>query len=193
MDQEAREKWNRIYAEQPAGGNAATVLVENRHLLPSAGKSLEIAAGLGANALLLARHGLDTEAWDISDDAVAKLNALADEEKLPLRARQCDITQSKLPTDSYDVMVVAHYLERGLCGDMMAALKPGGLIFYQTFTRTVTADYSGPRNPDFRLADNELLALFAGLRIVFYREEGLAGDVRQGKRNLAMLVAQKTR
>jgi tellurite methyltransferase len=50
-------------------------------------------------------------------------------------------------------------------------------------------DDRGPGNPLFRLAPNELLRLFPGLRVIAYREEGLFGDSAQGLRNEAWLVA----
>jgi hypothetical protein len=50
---------------------------------------------------------------------------------------------------------------------------------------------SGPGNADFRLADGELLALFAALKPLVYREEGRVGALDQGLRDEAMLVAQK--
>jgi tellurite methyltransferase len=64
------------------------------------------------------------------------------------------------------------------------------LVFYQTFTREKSAD-CGPSNPAYLLEENELLRLFSGLRILAYREEGNVGDVAQGFRNEAMIVAQK--
>jgi tellurite methyltransferase len=48
----------------------------------------------------------------------------------------------------------------------------------------------GPSSPHFRLGRNELLALFDGLIVRVYREEGTLGDVRVGLRDEAMLVAQ---
>jgi len=41
------------------------------------------------------------------------------------------------------------------------------------------------------LAENELLHLFADLQIVVYREEGKIGDISQGFRNEALLIARK--
>ncbi len=68
-------------------------------------------------------------------------------------------------------------------------------MFYQTFTKLRTGEEDGndkgPRHPDFLLDDNELLRLFAPLRVRFYREESLLGDTAQGVRNEAMLIAQK--
>jgi hypothetical protein len=72
----------------------------------------------------------------------------------------------------------------------MAALKPGGLLFYQTFTR-VSVGPGGPQNPEYRLAENELLRMFQELQVVVYREEGEIGDKTHGFRNEAMLVAKK--
>jgi len=78
---------------------------------------------------------------------------------------------------------------------LIEALKPGGLIFYQTFTQEVLPELneqeSGPKNPQYRLKVNELQQLFAPLILRYYREEGLLGDTRKGIRNEAMLVAQK--
>ncbi|WP_455219313.1 hypothetical protein, partial [Kaarinaea lacus] len=77
-----------------------------------------------------------------------------------------------------------------IISDLIAALKPGGLLFYQTFTQEKVTD-TGPGNPKTLLKPNELLALFSSLRILVYREEALVGNVKQGFRNEALLVAQQ--
>ena len=192
-DQAAREKWNRIYGgaeldERPP----VRVLAENGHLLPTRGQGLEIACGLGANALFLARHGLEVTAWDISDVAAGKLNAYAAAKGLTLKAAARDVVQDPPEAYQYDVIVISHYLERQLCPAIETALRPGGLLYYQTFTRDTTPTYTGPSNPDFRLAENELLKLFPNLVVRVYREEGLAGDLGEGLRNEAVLVGEKS-
>ncbi len=190
---ELERKWNEIYSQAaPEAMQPVAVLSENLHLLPAAGRALELACGLGANAIALARTGLATQAWDISQVAVDKLNRFARDQGLSLVAEARDVMAEPPVADSFDVIVVSHYLERGLAPAIMAALKPGGLLFYQTFTREVTEDYTGPSNPDFRLERGELLRLFAGLTPLVYREEALVGDLRRGWRNEAMLVAQRT-
>lgn len=191
MNDEIRQKWDRIYsAQNEALPRAAAVLQDNLHLLPAGGRALEIACGLGGNALLLAQRGLTTEAWDISPVAVQRLLELARQQNLALTVAARDVVAEPPPPDSYDVVVVSHFLERDLCSRLVRALRPGGLLFYQTFTREAVTD-SGPSNPGFRLAPNELLALFRELRVVVYREEGRIGDVRRGFRDEAMLVAIK--
>ena len=93
--------------------------------------------------------------------------------------------------DAFDVIVVSRFLERDLAPAIHAALRPQGILYYQTFTRSHVDD-SGPSSPEYRLADNELLHLFASMRVLCYREEGRVGDLSRGFRNEAMLVAQRT-
>lgn len=166
------------------------VLSDYAHLLPSDGTALDLACGLGANALLLAAHGLDTTAWDISAVAVDKLNTYARGHDLPLHAEVRDLPQHGLPQHRFDVIVVSRYLERSLCPAIQAALKPGGLLYYQTWTRARVGEH-GPSNPAFRLARNELLHLFAELDVIAYREEDILGDTTRGLRDEAWLVAQR--
>jgi tellurite methyltransferase len=185
------DKWNRIYeAGDHSNLHAASVLQDNTHLLPVAGKALDVACGLGANALLLAQHGLETYAWDISQTAVDKLQSRSTELNIPLQVETRDVNAFPPAPASFDVIVVSRFLERTLIPPLIAALRKGGLIYYQTFIKDKTDD-SGPRNPDYRLGMNELLLLFQALQILVYREEGNVGDLQRGFRNEAMLIAQK--
>ena len=71
-------KWNRIYSQ--SGHDAylpAQVLADNEFLLPEAGTALDLACGLGANAIFLAQQGLAVTALDISSVAIEKLTAYA--------------------------------------------------------------------------------------------------------------------
>ena len=191
QEQNAQAKWDLRHGDPDKLPTPAEVLLENRHLLPQRGRALDLACGLGGNALLLAEQGLAVSAWDISPVAIERLQAFADDRGLRnLRAEVRDIERQPFDAESFDVIVVSYYLERGLAPAIMQALRPGGLLFYETFTRIATGD-KGPSNPAFRLGDNELLALFSGLTLRVYREEALLGDPAQGSRDIAMLVAQK--
>jgi len=192
MNNESRDKWNNIYQDVSITATSPTaVLKDNKYLLPKVGKALDIACGAGANAIFLARNGLEVEAIDVSDKVIDKLNEYANVQDLSINARVMDVMQS-FPSDAlFDVVVVAHFLERELAEPIINCLKPGGLLFYQTFSQEVTEFYTGPRNPAFRLACNELLSLFSPLKIVVFREEGLIGDLSKGFRNEAQLIAIK--
>jgi len=185
-----REKWNRIHragAEAPA---AAAVLLSNLHLLPAQGDALDLACGLGGNALLLAGRGLRTSAWDISDVALRLLAGHARRLGLPVRTERRDVETEPFPHDAFDVVTVSRFLARPLANAIVASLRPGGLLFYQTFTRA-KCSATGPSNPDFLLRENELPVLFADLRLRYYREDHRCGDLALGLRDEACYVGQK--
>ncbi len=186
-----QQKWDARYQQSESGlPVAAEVLSQNQHLLPKTGNALDLACGRGGNALLLAAQGLTVTAQDISPVAIAQLSQTAQHSGLNIRAEVRDVLQHPPAATQYDVLVVSYYLERALAAKLINALKPGGLLFYQTWCRQKTAG-RGPSNPDYLLADNELLSLFAGLQVRVYREEAQLGDMTAGCRDVAMLVAQR--
>lgn len=187
-DIKLREKWDRRYDQAQQAPFALEVLIENVHLLPARGKALDLACGLGGSGLLLAERGLQTWAWDLSAVAIDTLERRA--QSLPLHAEVRDVVEDPPEPERFDVICVGHFLKRELCAHIAAALKPGGLLFYQTFGRE-RVDDSGPGNVRYRLATNELLELFPQLLVRFYRDEGRVEDPSRGFRNRAQLVAQR--
>ncbi len=191
MTNPTREKWNKIYSKSREQVAAATTVVrENLHLLPDSGVGLELACGLAANSFALAGQGFKMDAWDISPVAVEQVNQRAAAEGISVSAVARDVVEQPPEPAHYDLAVVSHFLDRSIISSIINCLKPSGLVFYQTFSQTRVGE-SGPSNMAFRLADNELLSLFSGFKVLVYREEGLLGDTSKGFRNEAMLVAQK--
>ena len=187
-----RRDWNeRHRAGEAATAMPARVLKEYLHLLPRCGLALDLACGLGGNARLLAAQGLEVMAWDIADVAIEKLAAHAVEQGLSIVAERRDVVARPPEPRRFDVIVVSRFLERSLFPALAEALRPGGLLFYQTFTREAVG-LVGPSNPAYRLGPNELLQAFASLRVLVDREEGVIGDTAQGLRNEALLVAQRS-
>lgn len=187
-----RDKWDRRYRQSDGrSAQPARVLSENLHLLSAAGRALDLACGLAGNAFQLAECGLEVWAWDFSPVAIERVRQEALARGLTVKAEVRDVVQRPPEPEGFDVIVVSRFLERALAPRLVAALRPGGLLFYQTFTRT-RVDDTGPDNDAYRLADNELLRMFASLQVLVYREEGRVGDIRCGFRNEAMLVARKT-
>jgi tellurite methyltransferase len=191
MTESTREKWDRIYSQTREQAVLAMAVVrENLHLLPESGTGLELACGLAANSFALAEAGFEMDAWDISPVAIEQLNQRAAESGLAVKGEARDVVEQPPAQQHYDLVVVSHFLDRNIIPAIIDCLKPGGLIFYQTFTQTRVSE-GGPGNMEFRLADNELLQLFKDFKVLVYREEGCQGDTSKGFRNEAMLVAQK--
>tara|TARA_R110002050_G_scaffold269917_2_gene412496 strand:- start:29328 stop:29897 length:570 start_codon:yes stop_codon:yes gene_type:complete len=183
-------KWDAIYSKKQYVPTASLVLSQNQHLLPKYGKALDLACGQGGNAVLLAKAGLEVSAWDVSPVAISQLQDFTALNKIGINSQVRDVLASPPEANSLDVLVVSFFLDRGVCNSLLAALRPGGLLFYQTYCQQKT-EQQGPSNVSFLLADNELLDLFSGMKLRVYREESLLGDHQQGWRNQALLVAEK--
>ena len=184
------KKWDTIYRQRSnkLQLGAARVLADFQHLLPSSGIALDLAAGRGANAFLLAQHGLQTHAWDISAVAIEQLQRASQDLNIHTQVR--DVVALPPAENTFDVIVVSHFLHRQLIPSLIQSLRVNGLLFYQTFIRDVVQD-SPPHNPEYRLRPNELLFLCQDLRLIVYREEGTIGDTSSGFRNQAMLIGQR--
>ncbi len=187
---ELQAKWDAMYSQSQTLPVACKLLTEHSYLLPEQGKALDLACGLGGNALMLAACGLSVEAWDISGIALQLLQNQARNRQLRIATRQANITPEMLQNPTFDVIVISRFLDRALCNAIMAGLKTGGLLFYQTFTRN-KLDQAGPNNPDFLLASNELLRIFAPLMLVYYQEYARIGNLYCGDRNEAYFIGQK--
>lgn len=193
MDSARRRKWDDRHRARANIPGPSRVLCENAHLLPVRGLALDLACGLGSDALYLAARGLEVWAWDFSPVAIQRLRRRANERGLPIAAEVRDVLAQPPAASSVDLIVVSHFLDRSLMPALLAALRPRGLLCYQTFTQhTPEACPRGPQGTERRLDDNELLATFVPpLRLRVYREEDLCGDCRLGWRGLAMIVAEK--
>ncbi len=188
---ELQRKWDERYrgaTQDPP--SAANVLRDNAHLLPATGRALDLACGRGGNALFLAARGLVVDAWDLSPVAVDQLAVLAHGITPPINATVRDVLVQPPSAGSYDIITVSYFLERDLATALTQALRPGGLLFYQTFGPERLHD-KGPRTPAYRLETCELLRLFSALRVRFYREDGLVGDMELGLRGEVMFVGER--
>lgn len=187
---ETKQKWDKIHAKADACVKPAAchVLTDNTHLLPKEGVALDIACGLGGNALLLAEYGFNAIAVDISSVAIEQIKS----RQHPLIDARCESVEAcGLAPASFNVIVVSNYLDRTICDAISDALMPGGLLFYQTFVQDKANAEVGPRNPDYLLKENELLELFASLKVLVYSDLGRQGNTEAGFRNQSCLVAQR--
>ena len=153
----------------------ADFLAEQLHRLPR-GQALDVAAGTGRNALYLAAHGWTVEAIDRDDKALTTLADTALHRNLTtLTTRRVDLETDQdlsreLPKERYDLIVVFFYLSRPLFPYLLQALRPGGMLLYETFLIENHLRHQHPRRREFCLAHNELLKLTTGLRVLSYDE-----------------------
>lgn len=187
----SREKWDAYYQNSADKvPTACSVLSDYGYLLPSRGKALDLACGMGGNALYLAERKLQTTAVDVSAVALESLVRLARSRELELSAVQKDIDEHFFARNKYDVITVSNYLDRPLFQALQNALNPGGLLFYQTFVKNKVNNGTGPSRPDYLLDTNELLTLLPKLSVLVYFDLECQGDVNVGLRNQSCLVAK---
>ena len=190
MSKADRQRWDAKYA---AGKYA-----ERKH--PSAlldawidrlprGRALDVACGLGRNAIHLAAHGYAVDAMDISGVALAGARERAGATGVEVNWIETDLERPDIACGAYDVIVVARFLERPLIPRLIDALRPGGHVVYDHHCIT-PADVGGPTSHRFRARPNELLDRFRALRVLFY-EEGITTDPDGSRMALARLVACK--
>ena len=184
--------WNDRYEKLDKKPTIDGFLSSNSHLFPAVGRALDLACGLGGNGIYLAKNHLQVDAWDFSESAILQLQAEANMQGVTISAQVRDILAGEWPVAEYDLITVSRFLERSLVSSIIQALKPGGLLFYQTFVK-LQVDGKGPENPRFRLEKNELLNLFVpALELVLYKEEWDIGGLNSPHRDSAFLVARRS-
>jgi tellurite methyltransferase len=186
-----QERWDEKYRERVflPGKKPNAFLQKHIHRLPR-GKALDLACGDGANAVFLAQEGFTVEAVDISPVGLKMARKLAREKKAQVHFRQVDLDSISLPRQHYDLIVVLFFLSRRLIPRIRKALKPGGMIVFETYTAEQRdLGTGGPHQVSYLLKPNELLRLFSGLHVVFYREGVFPVEGR--RKAVASLIAAK--
>ena len=190
MSEADRDKWQRRYAERSYRLRThPTALLEEWLARLPRGRALDLACGTGRNALHLAAAGYRVDAMDISAAALERGAQRAAELGVEVNWVEVDLDSVELAPDSYDLVVVARYVNRVITDALMASLRDGGHLVYEQHFRTEQA-VDGPSSQRFRLQPNELLEMFHDLRVLYYRE-GLRTDRDGRTMALAQLVACK--
>ena len=146
-------------------------VVENADLWPPGGRVLDLACGSGRHALLLAAAGLRVDAVDRDADKIERLRETAARFPLELEPKVVDLEAGgvTLGEEDYDLVVAVHYLHRPLFGAIEQALRPGGVLLYETFT-VEQAKRGKPTNPAFLLESGELPRQVEPLEVLRQRE-----------------------
>jgi SAM-dependent methyltransferase len=188
-----RMRWDKRYAASPslAALSPAPLLLAHERLLPRAGRALDVACGAGRHALFLAARGLRTLGVDVSPEGLRLARNAALARRLSLDLVAADLSAWTPPAATFDVVTCIHYLERSIFPAIAAALRPGGVLVFETFTRDQLAfPEAHPRREEFLLAPNELLRAFPSLHVLHF-EEGVRILEDGSRAVLATLFAER--
>ncbi len=160
-----REIWEQRYrtGDRVHDGLPSALLTRWVHLVHP-GRALDVAAGLGRNALFLASRGFQVDAVDISSTALAEAARRARRRRLRVRWIEADLDRYRLPRARYDLVVVSFFLKRRLIPALKAAVRPGGLLVMENHLVGPEPD-PGP-GPSHRLRPGELWRWFRGWEIL---------------------------
>lgn len=175
----------------------ARFLVEQLYRLPR-GRALDVASGAGRNAMYLATNGFQVECIDRDEQALIALNSMAQARSLSatLSTRTVDLETDPahipdLGTEQYEVILVFFYLYRPLFPRLIQALKPGGILVYETFTIENHLTHQHPKRTEFCLQPNELLRLVSPLHVLYFDEGEHQGSDGATPLHTAQLLARK--
>lgn len=118
------------------------------------GSVLDVACGSGRHSRLFAERGHAVTAIDLNIGALGELST--HDLVTPVEVDLEDGSPFALAGQLFDGVIVTNYLWRPLFGDLITALKPGGVLIYDTFAKG-NEKFGRPRNPDHLLSPGELL------------------------------------
>ena len=137
---------------------------------------LDLACGAGRHVGFLTGRGVAVTAVDRD---LSRLGNLRDHARVTAIA--ADLESGTAPwrpePGAYGGVIVTNYLYRPLLPALVAALKPGGVLIYETFAQGNEA-LGKPSNPDFLLHPGELLDAVQGRLTVVAYEHGTVTQQR---------------
>jgi SAM-dependent methyltransferase len=155
----------------------------------SLGPILDLACGDGHNGVFLAERGLEVICCDISPEALGRARELAGRREVTVSLWEVDLERpgiNPLGEGVYGAILVFRYLHRPLFPCIRKALRPCGLLVYETFTMEQVR-FGRPRNPDHLLKPGELHQVFADWEI----SHSFEGVKENPLRAVAQIVCRK--
>jgi SAM-dependent methyltransferase len=160
-----------------------------------------VADGEGRNSVWLARQGLVVDAYDIAEVGVAKARQLAAAQGATVNYTVADCDGFEHGEARYDgvaaifVQFADPALRARMFGNIVRALKPGGVLILQGYTpKQLEYKTGGPPLVSHLYTEDLLREAFAGLQIEVlrsYEAELTEGSQHHGRSALIGLVARK--
>ena len=184
------ERWNKILtAASPRFSTSpnAFLVAATRGLKP--GRSLDVGMGQGRNTIYLAQQGWDSVGFDPADRAVAAGQEQAAKLGVKITTHVARAEDFEWGDARWELIVLSYVGARDYAASVVRALRPGGMVVVEGFHRDATKTRRIGSGVVFDT--NELLRLFAPLRVVRYEDTNGVADFGQVETRVVRLAAVK--
>ena len=182
-------EWNARYQSDPqrsAPKAPRSLLTEHLDLLPASGLAIDMACGTAATGLHLAARGWRVIGLDVAESALRLAQIEARRQALSISFAVIDLSDLWLPGSQVDVILNFYFLLRPLWAQYKKSLRPGGLIFFETFVWQPGDELK----PEHYLQPDELRLAFTDWDILHYKEVNQPHPTHRA-RGIAQLVTRK--
>lgn len=185
------ERWNQILTSQkPAFNTQPNAFLVRMVQGRKPGRALDVGMGQGRNAVFLATQGWNVTGFDPADRAVAAANQAAQARGVKLTTQIVGSETFDFGRNQWDLVVLSYVSFRDELQKIIDSLAPGGMVVVEGFHRDTTQ--KRPVGGGVVFDTNELLKLFAPLRVVQYQDLEGPTDFGLGEPNrLVRLAAVK--
>jgi len=183
MSTHDRERWNEKYKNVEAQSLAqpdewlveAMRVIETTPDGAASKRVLDVACGLGHNAIWLAGQGWQIDGVDISKSGLEHARQSAEVKGVDVHWIEADLDTWNPARHEYDVVVVFRFLDRDTVPRVVqTALRPTGWLVYETFSAAQCQRSDNHiKNTNFTLAEGEFQTLFPQFDVVAHREDVL--------------------
>lgn len=197
-----KDFWEQRYsAEGYAYGTTPNVFLAGQasRLAPGM-KALVVGDGEGRNGVWLAEQGLEVTSVDYAEAGLKKAQGLATLRGIALNTVCADLNHWDWPVAEYDVVVsvflhFASSVRTAMHANMLAALKPGGLLIMEAFTKEqLNYNSGGPPVEDMLFTRDMLAEDFSAAEIVLLEDMITSldeGPYHSGEGAVVQLIARK--
>ena len=184
------EAWDERYASgKYSSAEPHKLLVEIADALKKPAKALDLACGIGRNAIYLAEKSWQVTAVDRSSVGIEIAKQRAVEKAVEIDFRVADLEKGEfaIEDDAYDLICDFYYLQRDLFAPMKTGVKIDGIII-STIHIYSDAEEAG----EFTLKEGELREFFRDFEILHYHETSLTDtDAGEHHRRTTEVIAKK--
>jgi 2-polyprenyl-3-methyl-5-hydroxy-6-metoxy-1,4-benzoquinol methylase len=140
-------------------------------------KALDIGLGQGRNAVLLARSGYDTTGIDRSEVGVRAAQRVAAARGVSINAVLADTEEYSFGRNRWDLIVLLYYPQPMiLMRRFLAAVRPGGHIVIERFSRPPCATGANPLDRREERRPSPMLQCFADWHVLHYESDEFESD-----------------